>query len=403
MKKILIFSIAYPFSKDYHTLFTGGAEIAIREVVNRIPDIEFDVVALRFDSDLPRFERLGNINIYRIGFSRKEASLTDSMKFPLNINKFIFPFLACLKAQQLHKKNNYDAIWGMMAAYAGFAAMFFKTFHPRVKYLLTLQEGDPIEHYFKKVGILKPLFYKVFTKADYIQVISTYLGKWARDMGYQGELKVVPNAVDTAHFSQVYLPSELADLKKKLGKGENDKFVITTSRLVLKNAADDVIKSLPYLPVNIKFVILGIGPDEAKLKSLAAELKLEDRVIFLGHIEHQDMPKYLKISDIFIRPSLSEGLGNSFIEAMAAEIPVIATPVGGIPDFLFDPVKNPDQEPTGLFCNVRDPQSIADKIKEFLENKEQTARIVANAKQLASAKYDWDIIARDMREIFINL
>ena len=77
---------------------------------------------------------------------------------------------------------------------------------------------------------MKPLFYKVFTKADYVQVISTYLGKWARDMGYQGELKVVPNAVDTEHFSQVYPSAELEALKIKLGKGENDKFVINYNK-----------------------------------------------------------------------------------------------------------------------------------------------------------------------------
>ena len=395
-KKILIFSLVY-------VPYVGGAELATKNETDRINDIAFDMVTLRFDSSLPKVEKNGNITVYRIGFTKKSPTMADLVKFPLAINKLLFPFLACFKAHQLYKKNNYDAVWGMMAAYAGFGAMFFKTWHPRVKYLLTLQEGDPIEHYFEKVGILRPLFHKVFTKADFVQVISTYLGKWARDMGYQGELKVVPNAVDAAHFSQVYSQAELEELKKKLGKDENDKFVITTSRLALKNAVDDVIKSLPYLPANIKFVILGIGPDEAKLKNLVAELKLENRVIFLGHVDHKDMPKYLKISDIFIRPSLSEGLGNSFIEAMAAEVPVVATPVGGIVDFLFDPEKNPDKEPTGLFCNVRDPQSIAAKIKMFLEDKEQTARIVANAKKLAFAKYDWNIIASDMRNIFLGL
>jgi glycosyltransferase involved in cell wall biosynthesis len=395
-KKILIFSLVY-------IPHVGGAELAIKNETDRINNVEFDMVALRFDSNLPKVEKIGNITVHRIGFTKANPAMADLVKFPLAINKLLFPFIACFKASQLHKKNNYDAIWGMMAAYAGFAAMFFKVLHPRVKYLLTLQEGDPIEHYFQKVGILKPLFYKVFTKADYVQVISTYLGKWARTMGYHGKLAVVPNGVNASQFSQSYPEQELLELKNKLGKKENDKFVITTSRLVLKNAVDDVIKSLSFLPTEVRFVVLGIGPDEVKLKNLVAELKLEDRVIFLGHVDHQDMPKYLKISDIFIRPSLSEGLGNSFLEAMAADIPVIATPVGGIPDFLFDPIKSLDKEPTGLFCNVRDPQSIAECIKKYLSDRELTTRVVANAKKMVLAKYDWDIIARNMREIFINL
>jgi len=62
-----------------------------------------------------------------------------------------------------------------------------------------------------------------------------------------------------------------------------------------------------------------------KLKNLAEDIGVENRVMFLGQITHAAMPKYLKVSDIFVRPSLTEGLGNSFLEAMAAGIPVIAT------------------------------------------------------------------------------
>jgi len=115
------------------------------------------------------------------------------------------------------------------------------------------------------------------------------------------------------------------------------------------------------------------------------------------------MPLFLKISDVFIRPSLSEGLGNSFLEAMAAKIPVIATPVGGIPDFLFDPEKNPDRPPTGLFCNARDPQGIAEKIKIFLENNNLRQKIIVNARELVVKNYDWQLIAEKMGRIFEKL
>lgn len=395
-KKILIFSLAYP-------PFVGGAEVAIKEITDRIKDIEFDMITLRFDSNLPKFEKLGNINVYRIGFTIKNPKMDDLVSFPLKINKLFFPFMAWFKAIRLHRKNKYDAIWAMMAAYAGFAAMFFKLIHPKVSYLLTLQEGDPIDYILKKVRFARPLFNLIFTKADYIQTISNYLADWARSMNYKGKIKVVPNAVDTVYFSQEYPEKELDELKSKLGKKPQDKFVITTSRLVLKNAVDDVIKSLKYLPAEVKFLVLGAGPLEKKLKELAVEEKVDERVIFLGQVDYAELPRYLKISDIFIRPSLSEGMGNSFIEAMAAGLPVIATPVGGIVDFLFDPEKNQNKRSTGFFCNVRDPKSISEQIIKCLEDEKLRNDIISNSKKMVFEKYDWNLISRQMNKIFFEI
>lgn len=390
-KRILIFSLVYP-------PFVGGAEVAIKEITDRIGDIDFDMVTLRFDKNLPKFERMGNINVYRIGFVSDSPTMSDLVKLPLKLNKLIFPFISCWKASQLHRKNNYDGIWAMMAAFAGFGAMFFKLTHPKVPYLLTLQEGDPIDYIKRKVRFVYPLFVRIFTKADFIQTLSTYLEKWARDMDFKGPLEIVPNAVNTAHFAQKYSEEELNKLKKELGKEEGDKFIITTSRLVLKNACDDVVKSLKYLPENIKFIILGDGPDEKMLKELAEKEGVKDRVKFLGLVDHKEMPKYLKVSDIFTRPSLSEGFGNSFVEAMASEIPVIATQEGGIADFLFDAKRNPDKETTGWAVDPRSPEQIAEAVKDILNNSEKTAKVVATAKKMAFEKYDWNIIAKDMRD-----
>jgi glycosyltransferase involved in cell wall biosynthesis len=392
----LIFSIVYP-------PFYGGAELAVKEITDRVKDIEFDLITLRFNSDLPAVEKIGNVTVYRIGFARPGAAVPDMVKMPLKLNKPLYPLLACLKALALHRKNKYDATWAVMAAFAGFAAAGFKMFNPKVPYLLTLQEGDPIDYILGKVRFIRPLFNRIFKTADFIQPISAYLADWARQMGYLGKIEIVPNAVDIAHFSQNFTASKLNAVNDKLGKKNNDIFIITTSRLVKKNAVDDVIRALAFLPADVKFAILGIGPDELLLKELAKEAGVADRVIFLGHVGHEDIPFYLQAADIFIRPSLSEGLGSSFLEAMAAGIPVIATPVGGITDFLFDPEKDPAREPTGLFCQARNPASIAEKIKKLIADQALRGRIVVNARKLVSAKYDWDIIARQMAEILSNI
>ncbi len=394
MKRILIFSLAY-FPKH-----VGGAEVAIKEITNRIDpkDIEFHMVTLRFDNTLPKTEKVGNILVHRIGFTKHDPTMMDLKKFPLHLNKYLFQITAALKALQLHRKYRYDGIWAMMAHSCGVPAAIFKLFCPSVPYNLTLQEGDSPEHIKKIARPIYPLFKRAFTSADIIQTISTFLANFAKDMGCKRKPVVIPNAVDTKHFSKEYSKEELDDLKKKIRKNDGDVFLITTSRLVKKNAVDDVIKSLVHLPNNIKFLILGTGPDINALQHLAQECNVQNRVLFLGQVGHNEMPKYLKVSDIFVRPSLSEGMGNSFIEAFAAGLPVVATQEGGIVDFLFDPERDPDVAPTGRAVNVRDSKDIARAVRAFLGDPEKTTEIVKNAKELAFAQYDWDLIVKDMKE-----
>jgi UDP-glucose 4-epimerase len=393
-KKILIFSLAY-FPK-----YVGGAEVAVKEITDRIApeDIEFHMVTLRFDSTLPKIERIGNVLVHRIGFTAHEPTMTDLKKFPLFLNKYFYQVVAPFYAIRLHSKYHYDGVWAMMAHAVGIAAAFFKLMAPRVKCILTLQEGDPPEYVERLMAPVWPLFRYAFTHADAIQVISTFLGRWAKRMGYKGEPVLVPNAVNTKHFAQEYPEKELDALEEKLGKKKDDVWLITTSRLVHKNAVDDVIRALPLLPKKVKFLILGIGPDENMLTHIAAREALAERVRFLGQVGHDALPKYLKISDIFVRPSRSEGMGNSFVEAFAAGIPVIATQEGGIADFLFDAKKNPDKPTTGWAVAKDSPEEIALAVKDILAHPEQVKKVTATAKALAFSTYDWDAIARAMRE-----
>lgn len=394
MKKILIFSLSY------YPRFVGGAEVAIKEITDRIDssDTEFHMVTLRYDSNLPKVEKIGNVLIHRIGFSKSNPEIADFKKFPLHLNKIYFQFGAAIKALSLNKKYKYDAIWAMMAHSCGVPAAIFKIFSPKTPYILTLQEGDPLDYIQNKMRLVYPLFKRAFTSANIVQGISRFLGKWAEDMGYKGDVQVIPNAVDIKRFSQEFSHGELAYIMVKLGKEPDDIYLITTSRLVKKNAVDDVIMSLKFLPNNIKFLILGIGPDHNDLLKLTEEEGVSSRVIFQGQVGHDELPKYLKVSDIFVRPSLSEGMGNSFVEAMAAGRPVIATQEGGISDFLFDPELNKDHKPTGRAVKPRDPKGIAEQVMNYLNDTETTLEIIKNARDLVFEKYDWNIIAKDMKE-----
>lgn len=394
IKKILVFSLAY-FPKH-----VGGAEVAIKEKTDRMPNIEFHMVTLRYDSTLPKVERVGNVLVHRIGFSRTNPSMGDLKKFPLHLNKYWFQCAAAFKAFSLHRKYNYDATWAMMAHSCGVPAAMFKLMHPEVPYVLELQEGDPPEYIERLMRPLWPLFSRAFTSADVVSVISTFLGSWARRRGFKGGIELVPNAVNIPHFAQEYSPSELAQAREKINKREGEVHVVTTSRLVHKNGVDDMIRALALLPENVHFLIYGIGPDEAMLKALADSLGVSGRAHFAGQIGHAEMPLALKACDIFIRASRSEGMGNSFIEAMVAGLPVIATQEGGIADFLFDANRNPDKETTGWAVDKDSPEQIAEAVQAIVADPEQVVRVTVTAKKMAAEKYDWDLIAVQMKNLF---
>ncbi len=387
-KRILIFSLVY------YPRFVGGAEVAVKEITDRLGDsFEFDMVTLR--KDALKYERIGNVNVYRVGFGWRAGSHPLLRRF--KIYKYFFPFFALIKARSLHNKNKYDAIWSIMANYAGFGALFFKMLNPKVPFVLTLQEGDPISYIKKRVGILYPLFKKIFTKADFVTAISTYLAGWAKEMGATAPIEVIPNGVDGKKFktqNEKFKIEEMERIRGELGLEKEDTVLVTTSRLVEKNAVKDIIDALTFLPENVKLLIIGTGSLEQSLKSNVKSQMLESRVRFLGFLSHDEIPRYLWASDIFIRPSLSEGMGNSFIEAMAAGLPVIATPVGGIVDFLKD-------GETGLFCEVGNPKSIAQKVEKLMKDRESREYIIQTASRMVNERYDWSLIAGQMqRDVF---
>ncbi len=394
MKRVLIFSLTY------YPDFVGGAEMPVKKTTDRIDpnSIAFDMITLRLNSVLPKIERIGNVLVHRVGFTKKNPQAGELVRWPLKLNKYLYPFLAFLKARSLHRTRSFDAIWSVMTSYASFGALFFKMSHPAVKYLFTLNDGDPIEYLKHKARFVYPLFVRLFTKADLVHAPSTYLGTFARDMGYQGDIEFIPNALDVEDFVRDYPEREIDVVRQALGKKIGAVFLITTSRLVKKNAVDDIIKSLKFLPKNISFIILGKGPDQEMLEQLARSEGVAERVHFLGHVDLKEIPKYLKACDIFVRPSLSEGMGNSPIEAMAAGLPVVSTQVGGLADSIIDPDRNPDKRPTALAVDTRDPEGIARQVKRFLDNKEERERIVAYAKEFAQVNYNSTAIDKAMRE-----
>lgn len=368
-KRVLIFSTAY-------FPLVGGAEVAMKEITDRLPGRQFDLICARIKPGLADTEKIGNVTVHRVGFG-------------MPFDKYLLPILGVWKATKIAKEEEVGAIWSLLASYGGFAALAYTWVRPKTKMLLTLQEGDPLEHYAKRVGFLSFLHKKIFRRADAVQAISVFLAQWAKAMGFKGHPEVIPNGVDIERFAK----RGASNMERRASQ---DVVIVTASRLSLKNGIDDLIKSLTHLPENHKLVIAGEGEDRAKLEALVREKNLSSRVTFLGNKSHEELPEILHASDIFCRPSLSEGLGNSFLEAMAAGLPVIGTPVGGIPDFLKD-------GETGVFCQVRNPESIAKAVTRIQTEPGLKEKLIARGASLVRERFGWDGIAQKMERELARL
>jgi len=349
--------------------------MAIKEITGRLKDIEFDLITSKLKRGLPGFERVGNVNVHRIGSGNKI------------LDKSLLPNLGFLRALRLNKKKKYDLVHGVMASQGSAAAYLFKFFNKNTPFVLTLQEGDldrnsPFDRFWQK---------RIVKKADAITAISGYLAEFAQKYNKKAPVHIVPNGADLEGIKY-----KVSSIKYEEKKGK--KTIITVSRLVFKNGIDILIKAFSilntkYLIPNTDLLIIGDGPEREKLEKLALKSGVAGRVRFLGNLPNEKVPTHLATAVVFVRPSRSEGLGSAFLEAMAAGVPIIGTKVGGIPDFLED-------GETGLFSKVDDPIDLAEKIMMVLENESLSRKLSENGRKLVEERYDWDRIAVSMKEVY---
>lgn len=361
----------------------GGSELAIKHITDRLPDFTFDLITSRPERALPAQERIGAVNIHRVG---------SWGLFPFLLPKNLFPLFVFFKAWQLmHQRGPYRLIHAFQASPAAGGGWLFKWFYPRIPFVITVQEGKALN---RQPWLMRFFRRLIFQKADQATVISRYLAQYVYSQNPRLPVKIIPNGVAADQWGQA--GQETAALRQTLGLKGSDRVVLTASRLVEKNGLADLLAAFALLCSNLpdaKLIIIGSGPLAPVLKRQSAQLQLSNDVKWLGTVEHQHLPAYFQLADVFVRPSLSEGLGTAFLEAMAAGLPIIGTPVGGIPDFLQD-------GETGLFCRVNDPADLAEKISRLLADPELRRRLQGNGQRLVRERYDWEQIASQFGQLY---
>lgn len=150
---------------------------------------------------------------------------------------------------------------------------------------------------------------------------------------------------------------------------QDTKIILFLGRLVEAKGVRYLIDALPAILAQqrVKLLIVGGGPERAALEKHAGELKVLDHTIFAGSVPHSEIYGYFSIADVFVGPSIAipgestEAQGNTFVEALFARVPVVASRIGGIPDAII-------HERTGLLVDERAPAQIAQSVLRILSD-----------------------------------
>lgn len=189
---------------------------------------------------------------------------------------------------------------------------------------------------------------------------------------------VIPNGIDLSRFNGRHQDDML---RQQLGFSSSDIIIGTIGRLVPEKGYRYLLDSMHELCKthhNIALIIVGDGPLVHQLKQQVKERKLESRVSFLGI--RNDTPELLAIMDIFVMPSLSEGLPMALLEAMAAGKPVVATAVGAIPQIIRD-------GDSGMLVPPQDIERLTTTLARLIQAPQKTQQIGEKARKEVETNY----------------
>jgi glycosyltransferase involved in cell wall biosynthesis len=163
----------------------------------------------------------------------------------------------------------------------------------------------------------------------------------------------------------------------------------TIGALIPRKGQELVIRALPGLP-DARLVLVGTGPDRAKLGSLAASAGVAGRVHFLGSLDHAMLPVVLSASDAMVLPSASEGLANAWVEALACGCPLVITDAGGARELVASSVAGRIVE--------RRPEAIAAAVAALLTDPPERSAVAATAD-----RFSWQAHAEALDRIYSEL
>jgi glycosyltransferase involved in cell wall biosynthesis len=231
-------------------------------------------------------------------------------------------------------------------------------------------------------------------KADRVVTVCEAFAKQLVNMGLpRARIHVQHNSIrpEPAVSAQ-----EMYAFRRKLGIFEDERMILAVGRLSKEKAQIDLLHAFKKLSdthaeISARLVIVGDGPEREPLEAAAASLGISDRVVFAGQVKNVE--GYYAAADVLANPSHSEGSPYVLLEAMAANLPIVATAVGGVPEMV-------ENNQTALLVPASDPQAMADAIARVLGDEQLAQRLAASASTLGSFRFSPESYVRSLVKIY---
>ncbi|OGS33820.1 MAG: hypothetical protein A2293_12175 [Elusimicrobia bacterium RIFOXYB2_FULL_49_7] len=357
----------------------GGAGKAtaalMAEFETAFPDTMIDILASSASHDA--VESLSKrITLYRLDIQKRGLLSYQSMR-----NLVLYLREARKKALELMKIRSYDLVHAFFALPTGLLPRFFL---PQLPYIISLR-GSDVPGYsdrFRSLNpFLRPLFQTVCSQAAAVTANSKGLKNLALKSAPNIDISVIPNGVS--------LPTIIA----QPGTRRKPLRLLFVGRLIPRKGIPALLKGLALANQNQPLWhldIAGSGPDQSALQTLTHSLGINGSVAFHDQLDKAPLDALYADADLFILPSLNEGMSNALLEALSFGLPVAATDTGGSAELVNG---------NGRLIEKDSPQAIQQVLNDFGTHPERLADLGKESRRIASL-FSWKNTAKGYYQLY---
>ncbi|MCX5798132.1 MAG: glycosyltransferase family 4 protein, partial [Proteobacteria bacterium] len=360
---------------SYFHPYLGGAEQQALMISEHLIKRGFSVSVLtRSFKGLPSFEMVRGVPVYR-SIRTLPRGKWFGITYILSVLWFFF-----------RKRHTFDIIHCHILGFHSAASLLFKWVFKKRTISLVAATGPISDFMLLKNILFGRLLLKIITCSDRLIILCTQSREEALKEGFSiSQIVQIPNGVDTDYF------------KPSLNNKRTDNKITFIGRLDHWKGVHILIpafKKLRDMGIDAHLDIIGDGPDRDKLEIMAKDSGLQKAITFHGAVH--GVATYLQESAIFVLPSLSEGLPNVMLEAMACALPVITTKVGGIVDII-------KHGKNGMLVDAGNPDQLCNAMKHLLTDKKLATTLGREARRTIEEGFSIDCVVDQYVTLYENL